>query len=68
MLFRLEENGVWFSLHAGDVLPLGAQEVAVRDGLKAAVYRFDERAGWAHTGNDLEQYLRVGEQTYAVVL
>jgi hypothetical protein len=68
VIFRSIEDEVRFETHPCSVLPLGTEEVAIKEGQRAVVYRFDGQAGWVRTERVLEPYQPIGEQRYAVLL
>jgi len=76
VLLRFSENAVSFEICACDVLRLDIGMVAIKEGKKATVYRFDDqKEKWVKMEGALKPYHRVREfkdgqfgEAYAVIL
>lgn len=68
VLLRVDGAGVRYEKHRGTVLALGVEDVAVQEGSRAVVYRYNPQAGhWRRTGEALEPYYALGGDTYVVL-
>ena len=69
--FLLRKVGVGFSLahHRCAALRVGEESVIVRDGAKVAYFTFDyDSRTWRSESRSLDQYAKVGDDTYALVV
>jgi hypothetical protein len=69
VIFRVLKDGIQCETHPCSVLRLGSGVVAMREGQRAVLYRYDVRGeGWMRTDETLEPYHSLGGQTYAILL
>ena len=69
VLFRFSENGVSFELCACNVLRLDIGMVAIKEGKKATIYRFDDqKEEWVKMEGALKPYHQVREGEYAILI
>jgi hypothetical protein len=69
VLLRERNGEVQFCPHPCAALRIGEQAVAVRSGGQAEVYRFDAASGaWRTSGERMNLYHLLGDDTYAIVL
>jgi len=69
VLFEPRAERVTFRVHPCDVLRLGEATVALREGSRALIYRFDPvQTVWVNTHETLRPYQLVGGNEYAILL
>ncbi|MFC1596926.1 hypothetical protein ACFL5Q_03165 [Planctomycetota bacterium] len=69
VVFIATEDSVCYEVHPFDVLHLGPDRVAVREGAGAAIYWFDERGErWAPSGEMLQPYGALERNKYAILV
>lgn len=68
VLFYLKNGKVYFQNYRSKVLLINEKTVAIREGRKAVVYKYDEKERlWKETSQVLTPYYKIKEGIYAVI-